>query len=379
MTQPIDFSQRQNFPGVEGNQFDIILKAAAKIQSLPTPIFAILLFLWATLITWANWPATLAIFLFFFTDWILLGLLPRFKISYGPAKPPTLILALMRGIGLLLPQPLIFPAQLVGTALVLYGFYIEPHRVHLTQLKLYSNKIRAGQPIRILHLGDLHLERETRREIELQKMVTSLAPDLILFSGDVLNLSYLKDPDAWQAARHVLRQWQAPFGVYLVTGSPAVDLPEIMPDLLQGLPLTWLKDQRVSVDIRGDQLDLIGLTCTHLPHEDLPRLEKLAAQPSGNYTILLYHSPDLAPGAANLEIDMQLSGHTHGGQVRLPWIGAIFTGSLYGRKFQAGKYRLDNLLLYITRGIGMEGAGAPRVRFLCPPEIILWELSALKE
>jgi len=376
MTQPIDFSQRQNFPGVEGNQFDIILKVAARIQSIPTPIFAILLFLWAALITWANWPAALAIYLFFVSDWILLGLLPRFKLSYGPAKPPTLILALLRGIGLLLPQPLVFPAQLVGTALVLYGFYMEPHRVHLTHLKLHSNKIHAGQPIRILHLGDLHLERETRREKELQKMVTDLAPDLILFSGDVLNLSYLKDPDAWQAARHVLQQWQAPFGVYLVTGSPAVDLPEIMPDLLRDLPLTWLKDERVSVDIRGDKLDLIGLTCTHLPHEDLPRLEKLVARPSGNYTILLYHSPDLAPGAANLEIDMQLSGHTHGGQVRLPWIGAIFTGSLYGRKFQAGKYRLNNLLLYITRGIGMEGAGAPRVRFLCPPEIILWELSA---
>jgi len=379
MTQPIDFSQRQNFPGVEGNQFDIILKVAARIQSIPTPIFAIILFIWAALITWANWPAAFAIYLFFVSDWILLGLLPRLKISYGPAKPPTLILALMRAIGLLLPQPLIFPAQLVGTALVLYGFYVEPHRVHVTQLKLHSNKIHSDRPIRVLHLGDLHLERQTRREMELQKMVADLAPDLILFSGDVLNLSYLKDPEAWQAARNVLRQWQAPFGVYLVTGSPAVDLPEIMQDLLRDLPLTWLKDQRVSVDIRGDELDLIGLTCTHLPHEDLPRLEKLAAQPSGNYTILLYHSPDLAPNAANFEIDMQLSGHTHGGQVRLPWIGSIFTGSLYGRKFQAGKYHLNNLLLYITRGIGMEGAGAPRVRFLCPPEIILWELSALQE
>ncbi len=379
MTQPIDFSQRKNFPGVEGNQFDIILKVAAKIQNIPAPLYAIILFLWATLITWANWPVTLTILSFFVTDWILLGLLPRFKISYGPAKPPALILTLLRSVGLLLPRPLILPAQLVGTALVLYGFYIEPHRVRVTHQKLYSDKIHSDQPIRILHLGDLHIERETRREAELQKLVTDLAPDLILFSGDVLNLSYLKDPDAWQAARNVLRQWQAPFGVYLVTGSPAVDLPEIMPDLLKDLPLTWLKDRRVTIDIRGDELDVIGLTCTHLPHEDLPRLKKLAGRPSGHHTILLYHSPDLAPDAAGLAIDMQLSGHTHGGQVRLPGIGAIVTGSLYGREFQTGEYRLNNLLLYITRGIGMEGAGAPRVRFLCPPEIILWELSTLKK
>ena len=379
MIQPIDFSQRQNFPGVEGNQFDLILKVAARIQSIPAPLFAVLLFLWAALITWGNWLAALIIYFFFVVDWILLSLLPRLKLSYGPAQPPVLILALMRSVGLLLPHPLVLPTQLLGTALLLYGFYIEPHRLQVTRIELRSDKIHSDRPIRLLHLGDLHFERETRREIELQKIITDLAPDLILFSGDVLNLSYLKDPLAWQGARNVLRQWQAPFGVYLVTGSPAVDLPEIMPDLLKDLPLTWLKDQRVTVDIRGDGLDLVGLTCTHLPHEDLPRLEKLAAQPSGHFTILLYHSPDLAPNAANFEIDMQLSGHTHGGQVRLPWIGSIFTGSLYGRKFQAGKYHLNNLLLYITRGIGMEGAGAPRVRFLCPPEIILWELSAPKE
>ena len=97
--------------------------------------------------------------------------------------------------------------------------------------------------------------------------------------------------------------------------------------------------------------------------------------PSDSFTILLYHSPDLAPQAAGLDIDLQLSGHTHGGQVRLPGLGAIVTGSLYGRRFQSGKYSLGNMTLYITRGIGLEGAGAPRVRFLCPPEITVWEIS----
>jgi uncharacterized protein len=73
---------------------------------------------------------------------------------------------------------------------------------------------------------------------------------------------------------------------------------------------------------------------------------------------------------------LQLSGHTHGGQVRLPFYGALFTASLYGKVFEAGRYKLKDLTLYITRGLGLEGAGAPRVRFLCPPEITLWEISA---
>jgi len=72
-----------------------------------------------------------------------------------------------------------------------------------------------------------------------------------------------------------------------------------------------------------------------------------------------------------------LSGHTHGGQVRIPIWGAFFTGSLYGRKLQSGMYRIHDTLLYISRGIGLEGMGAPRVRFLCSPEIIEWKINLL--
>jgi hypothetical protein len=70
-----------------------------------------------------------------------------------------------------------------------------------------------------------------------------------------------------------------------------------------------------------------------------------------------------------------LSGHTHGGQVRIPGMGAVYPSSLYGKRFEAGRYLLDRMTLYVSRGIGMEGLGAPRVRFLCPPEITLWEIS----
>jgi predicted MPP superfamily phosphohydrolase len=164
-------------------------------------------------------------------------------------------------------------------------------------------------------------------------------------------------------------------GVFLVSGSPAVDLAENMPELLKDLPLTWLDDQICTLTHNQDQINLIGLTCSHKPFEDGPRLQALAQDKlDGSLNILMYHSPDLAPIADRHEIDLQLSGHTHGGQVRLPLFGALFTGSLYGRRYEAGRYIHENLTLYISRGIGLEGAGAPRVRFLCPPEIVLWEL-----
>jgi hypothetical protein len=100
----------------------------------------------------------------------------------------------------------------------------------------------------------------------------------------------------------------------------------------------------------------------------------MAAGPPSRFTLLLYHSPDLAPEAAALGVDLMLSGHTHGGQVRLPWFGALYTSSLYGKRYEAGRYALGRGTLYVSRGIGMEGKGAPRVRFLCPPEIVLWEI-----
>jgi predicted MPP superfamily phosphohydrolase len=61
--------------------------------------------------------------------------------------------------------------------------------------------------------------------------------------------------------------------------------------------------------------------------------------------------------------------------VRLPWFGAILTASKYGKRYEAGLYQVGATQLYVSRGLGMEGLGAPRVRFLCPPEIVVLELS----
>jgi predicted MPP superfamily phosphohydrolase len=224
------------------------------------------------------------------------------------------------------------------------------------------------------------VERITQRERHLNQLIQELKPDLILFSGDVLNLSYIEDPKAQQDAREILGQWHAPHGTYMVTGSPAVDLEHVFPIVVGNLDnLRWLRDEQVTVQVNDQPINIIGLTCTHKPFEDGPRLEQVLADSkapdSGNFTILLYHTPDLAPNGANTgRIDLQLSGHTHGGQLRLPGIGALFAGSLYGKRFESGRQMVGNMTLYVTRGIGLEGKAAPRVRFICSPEIILWEI-----
>jgi predicted MPP superfamily phosphohydrolase len=381
-----DFSHLKNFPGTHGNSFDVVLHIADVIESLPGPLFALLLLVPALLIglLHRSWWAAWVLWLFNLGDWALLAALPRCGRSFGPAKPPTVLLALLRLLPALLPLPLAATAQALGTGLVIYGFWIEPLRLGLTHQQLCSPKLPTGPPLRVLHLGDLHAEIETTaRERRLGERLRELAPDLILFTGDFLNLSYLDDPRALEVARAVLRELHAPLGVFAVSGSPAVDLPALVPRVLAGLDhIRWLQDEVVTIAHAGRTIDLVGLTCTHKPFVDGPRLSEIleAAHPELSpaarpFTILLYHTPDLAPDAAEAGVDLQLSGHTHGGQVRLPWYGALYAASLYGKSFESGRVQQDGLTLYVTRGIGMEGKGAPRVRFLTPPEIILWELA----
>jgi predicted MPP superfamily phosphohydrolase len=75
-------------------------------------------------------------------------------------------------------------------------------------------------------------------------------------------------------------------------------------------------------------------------------------------------------------VDLYLAGHTHGGQIRLPLFGAVFTASAYGKRYEQGHYSVGDTTLYVSRGIGMEGMGAPRARFLCPPEIVVVNLGS---
>lgn len=380
-----DFSEHKIFPGTTGNPFDVILHWLKDYERTPLIVFfltLIALTIISTIFSLIHQSITRTVILFgiIIIDWNLVAWLPRMGRSFGPIKPAVLELAIARCFFALIPFPLwlFISIQLTGTAAIIYGFWVEPFLLKTTLMTLKTPKLQKGASIKILHLGDLHFERQTIREIALLQKVEELNPDVILFSGDILNLSYLHDQEAWQGARAIFRQLSAPLGVYLVTGSPAVDLKEIFPDLLADLPVKLLFDEIVTIPVGTDHITLVGSYCSHHPFEDGPALEKLtqSIDDDDSFKIFLYHTPDLAPVAARLRYDLQLSGHTHGGQVCLPFYGALFTGSLYGKKFESGLYQMNDMKLYITRGIGLEGAGAPRVRFLCPPEIILWEISS---
>ncbi len=367
--------KRTRTPGVEGSTLELLVSGGERIQSIPGILFALLLLGVAMITTRITWPAVGLMWGFFLLDWILMAALQKLNISYGPAKPPTLLLAILRTPFALFPSPWIWILQTFGTLLVVYGFWLEPQRLVVTKQYLSTEKLDLSTPIRIMHIGDLHLERITKREQKLIERAQSLEPDLILFSGDILSYSYVDDGIAQQEARVVLSQLAANTTVFAVAGSPPVDRKDVLGKIYDGIKISLLETTRVHLQAGGKQMTLTGLPCTHDLEYDSAELMKLPPVSKETFDILLYHSPDLAPKAADLGYDLQLSGHTHGGQVRLPLFGALYTSSLLGKRFEAGRYQVGGMTLYVTRGLGMEGKAAPRIRFLCPPEIVLWEIS----
>ena len=325
---------------------------------------------------------------FTIADGVGLALLPRLGRSFGPVSPPLLALAFSRtaialAVGLLWagwPGLLLTAAlNLAITAALLYATWIEPFHIGVTRAELRSPKLNGHAPLRLLHVTDLHIERITPRERELLRLVEKLAPDVIVLTGDYLNLSCVHDPQAHGEAHGLLTHLcdLARGPIYAVTGSPPVDFHDVVPAIFKDLPITWLLDAVEELHIKGHTLWLIGLRCTRERHLDAPRLRRLLdSRPQHTFTLLLYHSPDLMPEAVELGVDLYLCGHTHGGQVRLPFFGALITSSDFWKRYEMGRYEEGDTTLYVSRGLGMEGHGAPRARFLAPPEIVLWTLSS---
>ncbi len=316
----------------------------------------------------------------------LLISLPQRGISFGPWKAQFTVLVIPRLLFTMLAAlvgawlgidwgiVLFLCLQLLAMAALVWGAEIEPFQLRMTEFLMFSDRLPSGSdPIRVLHISDLHLERLTKREENVVELARKAKPDLIVISGDYVNLSYNRDPKTHAQVRQLLGQLRAPYGVYATLGSPPVDLRETVAPLFDGLPISLMRHAWQKVEMgNGRQLILLGMDCTHHLPTDASRLTHLVnSAPNDAPQLLLYHSPELMPEAVEYGIDLYLCGHTHGGQVRLPFIGPLLTSSQLGRKFVMGLYRHGRTHLYVSRGIGLEGLSAPRVRFLCPPEMTL--------
>ncbi len=317
------------------------------------------------------------------TDALLLVLLPRLGVSFGPVQGPLAVFTLGR---LLLAAPLaLLPAgwDLAGLVALqstlslcsLWGHLVAPFRVTVTTVRAPILRQVPDRPVRLALITDLHVERLTRREGRVLAILEALEPDLVLFGGDLLNLSYVRDARALADARSFMATVLQRHELRVVLGNPTVEVRPVVRPFWEDLGVRPLDGAAEGFCLHGARLWLYGLSATLSSTHDVEGLAALVTEhppPADAATVLLYHLPDLAgrtPG-----VDLYLAGHTHGGQIRLPLLGPIFTASSAARGLAMGTHRVGETLLHTSRGLGMEGSGAPRMRFLCPPEITLVEL-----
>lgn len=326
---------------------------------------------------------------FFVLDTVVLLYLPWQKISYGPWKAQIAVLTTPRilatftlafialGFGFRPAFALNFGIQLLASAALIYGTMIEPHQLQLSEFVLFSDRLPLGsKAVKILQITDLHMELWTKREDKVLEFVARAKPDVIILTGDYVNTSYNEDPKTLRQVRQFLSMLDAPHGVYATLGSPPVDLKQHVVPLFDGLNIKLLRHDWERVDFGdGRQLAILGMDCSHhLPTDEVRLAQLVSRVPADIPQLFAFHSPEMMPQATAHGIDIYMCGHTHGGQVRLPLIGPILTSSQLGRKYVMGMYREWRTHLYVSRGIGLEGMSAPRVRFMCPPEMTLMVL-----
>jgi len=257
-------------------------------------------------------------------------------------------------------------AFLIGAAAG-WAYFVEPNWIEVNTIQIQTDKI-TKPGLRIVHFSDTHCDVKKRNEDKLVRIINSLEPDVVVFTGDSLN-----DTRAIGNFKEMLSKIKAKLGKFAVKGNFESSLWSEM-DLFGSTGFELLDGRAVRVTGEdGQVLNVLGVDCMRSSSIYSVR-QKLLAGDSNEFTVLLDHWPDDIEMFAG-QVDLYLAGHTHGGQVAMPFYGAIITFSKFGKKYEAGRYDVNGTTLYVNRGIGMEGAKAPRIRFMARPEITVFDVS----
>lgn len=264
-------------------------------------------------------------------------------------------------------------AALGAAALTAYATLVEPRWLEVTRTRLHFRHLpRALEGVRIALLTDLHAGGVTPMSVVRRACHLTLAerPDLVALTGDLAH----DDAPGFDEVLDHLQGLRAPLGVYTVPGNHDYTVGiERWKRAVHGRGgLRDLTNDAVVLEVGGARLCVAG---TDDYTRGTPSLRALPPPEERDFTVLLAHDPDQAERARRDRdrVDLVLSGHTHGGQVRLPGLGAVLNPAEYGELYEEGVRRRPWTQVYISRGVGT--VHLP-VRFLCRPEVAILELTA---
>lgn len=265
---------------------------------------------------------------------------------------------------------------LVGAALV-DGLLLEPFQLGVSRLEVLCSQLPAGfDGLKIAQLSDLHLHRVSRAYRTAIDVIRKEHPDLVVITGDLVDR-----PEETSACLSFLSQLRAAarVPVVVVPGNwdhrafPTRQSIAAWHQRLQAeTGIRVLVNQNVVLHRHGDSIWLVGTDDPYFGHADLDASFK--GVPDSAFAVVLTHAPEAFEELAQRPAArLVLAGHTHGGQVRLPFIGALRVPSRYGTRFAHGLYQLGDTLFYVNAGMGMSHLP---IRFLCRPELTFITLTS---
>lgn len=260
----------------------------------------------------------------------------------------------------------------VGTGSFVYASAFSPYVIEVTNHHIPLRNLSANfDGYKIVQITDLHMGSWLNRErlMEAVDIVNEQQPDLIAVTGD-FSVKGDIEPQADDLI-YGLSQLQAVDGVVAVLGNHdyAANVDRTR-DVLQQANVLELPNEHIVLERDSAQLVIAGLDDVWANQHDIRKLT--SALPEGIPAVLMAHEPDIADRTSRSgHFGLQISGHSHGGQIRtpsgeapvLPWLG---------EKYSIGRYQVNDMIQYTNRGLGMTGVP---IRINCPPEISIFNLA----
>lgn len=258
---------------------------------------------------------------------------------------------------------------LVILSLLLLSVYFSYHKIETSDYNVTSGKINSE--ISFVILSDLHDSQFGKDNTKLIQKVRECEPDIILTVGDMVS-NYTEDYSYLAPLYSSLSEIAS---TYCSLGNHELSHPdsEKIKEIL-GKHANLLDNEYMEITVNGTDIRLGGLMGYHPENEELNAFIRNFAD-TDKFTLLLSHCPEYYTwGVDEVKIDLMVSGHTHGGQVILPFLGGAFAPEQgYFPHFDYGVFYEDNATLVITRGLGSSKQPAPR--FNNPPEVLSLKLS----
>ena len=256
-----------------------------------------------------------------------------------------------------------------------WSFLVEPGLVKLESIHLQLQRLSSTfSGIRLAQISDMHMGgwMSAERLQHVVDLIVAEKPDLLLLTGDFLT-GHVFDADTKEHLQELI-EILAPLAdlipSFAILGNHDYwTNPNAVRDMLRLSGIVDLTNSVFTINRGNEKLHLCGVD--DIWEGDVRLDDVLAQLPEAGAAILLAHEPDFADeSSATGRFDLQVSGHSHGGQVVIPFYGPPLLPYL-AQKYPSGLYKIDGMFQYTTRGIGMI---EPSVRFNCPPEITIFTL-----